>query len=57
MAHPQALGAVLGGAAVVLTAVVLTRSPEGAAVVDPSVEVDGPTAGALESAEGDRIVV
>lgn len=50
-------GAVLGGAAVVLTAVVLTRSPEGAAVVDPSVEVDGPTAEALESAEGDRIVV
>ena len=50
-------GAVLGGAAVVLTAGVLARSPEGAPLVDPGVEVGGPTADAPESAEGDRIVV
>lgn len=50
-------GAVLGGAAVALTAVVLARSPEGAPIVNPSAEVGGPTADALESAEGDRIVV
>ncbi len=50
-------GIVLGGAAVALTAVVLARSPEGAAIVNPSAEVGGATADSLEPAEGDRIVV
>lgn len=50
-------GTVLGGAAVALTAVVLARSPEGAAVVNPSAEVADPSVDVLESAEHDRIVV
>jgi undecaprenyl-diphosphatase len=49
-------GAVLGCAAVALTAVVLARSPEGAVIVNPTAEAGGPTADALESAESDRIV-
>lgn len=49
-------GAVLGCAAVALTAVVLARSPEGAVIVDPSAEAGRPTPDALESTEGDRIV-
>ena len=50
-------GAILGTTAVALTAVVLARSPEGAAVVDSRTEVDGPTAEAVESNQPDRIVV
>jgi undecaprenyl-diphosphatase len=49
-------GAVLGGAAVALTAVVLARSPEGAAVVNPSAEVVDPRLDVVESADHDRIV-
>ena len=49
-------GAVLGCAAVALTAVVLARSPEGALIVHPNADAGGPTPGALESAERDRIV-
>jgi undecaprenyl-diphosphatase len=49
-------GTVLGGAAVALTAVVLARSPEGAAVVNPSPEVADPSLDVLESADHDRIV-
>jgi undecaprenyl-diphosphatase len=49
-------GAVLGCAAVALTAVVLTRSPEGAVIVNPNTEAGRTTADALDSAESDRIV-
>lgn len=50
-------GAVLGCAAVALTAVVLARSPEGAVIVNPNAEAGGrPTEDALDSAESDRIV-
>jgi undecaprenyl-diphosphatase len=49
-------GAVLGCAAVALTAVVLARSPEGAVIVNPNAEAGHPTADALDSAESDRIV-
>ncbi len=47
-------GALLGAAAVALTAGVLTRSPEGTQIINPS--ADGPTADAREVAERDRIV-
>ncbi len=49
-------GAVLGCAAVALTAVVLARSPEGASIVHPIPEADRQVAHALDSAESDRIV-
>ena len=49
-------GAVLGCAAVALTAVVLARSPEGVVIVDPKAEAGHPTADPLDLAEGDRIV-
>jgi membrane-associated phospholipid phosphatase len=49
-------GIILGGAAVVLTAVVLARSPEGTAIFHPNAEVADPSVDGLESAERDWIV-
>lgn len=51
-------GTVLGGAAVAITALVLTRSPEGAAAVNPSAEAAefaDPSGDAVASVEHDRI--
>lgn len=50
-------GAALGGAAVALTAVVLARSPEGAAIAGRDVQAGGPTSRGEVPAERDRIVV
>lgn len=49
-------GALLGVAAVALTAVVLARSPEGVQIVNPSAGCDGPTTDALGVADRDWIV-
>lgn len=50
-------GVALGGAAVVLTAVVLARSPEGVRIVNPGTQASGATASTLAVAEADRVVV
>jgi undecaprenyl-diphosphatase len=50
-------GTLLGFAAVALTAVVLARSPEGAAIVNPGTAVTDPSPDVPDSAEHDRIVV
>ena len=50
-------GAVLGFAAVALTAVVLARSPEGAAAVSTRAGSPEPTTNSSEPTEADRIVV
>ena len=50
-------GALLGAAAVALTAVVLARSPEGTAILNPTDKIADPTADTVLSSERDRIVV
>ncbi len=49
-------GTILGGAAVALTAIVLARSPEGTAIVNPRADVADPSVDVLEPAEPDRVV-
>jgi undecaprenyl-diphosphatase len=50
-------GALLGGGAVVLTVVVLSRSPEGALITGESTEVGRPGVDLVEAPRGDRIVL